>query len=141
MGRPLGSLNKPRNAVSQWWARMTPEERSREMIRRQAIARGRDPNIIPGETAQQRKVRINYERKHSSDESLEDRKLRLDRERKRIKRQASTRSPFLDSNPEESDATIMSTGVTVKACLSDIESALTGLRTSIASLKAKLGFE
>jgi hypothetical protein len=138
MGRPLGSPNKPKSSVREWWARMTPEERSREMIRRQAIARGRDPNIIPGETAQQRKVRINYERKHSSDESLEGRKRRLDRERKRIKRQASTRSPFPDINPE---TPMSGSGTTIKSRLLEIENALTLLRGTVLSLKAELGFE
>src|SRR4029077_11050880 len=90
MGRPLRSKNKmPINhaqnvgrGAANWWARMTPQERSQEMIRRQAIAR------------RKREARL-----QDDYESPADRKRRLDRERKRITRQASTRSPFPDTNP------------------------------------------
>jgi len=121
MGRPLGSLNKPRNAVSQWWARMTPEERSQEMVRRQAVANKRRMARLEG-----------------SGESPADRKRRLDRERKRIERQASTRSPFPDINPE---TPMSGSGTTIKSRLLEIENALTLLRGTVLSLKAELGFE
>jgi hypothetical protein len=101
-----------------WWAQFTPEQRSQISLRRQAVARKKKAARLAGE-------------------SPADRRRRLDRERKRIERQASTRSPFEDSNPE---TPMSGPGVTLKSRLLEIENALTALKATVLALKTELGF-